>query len=184
MASRDEHLIECYSTSGSREALEELVNRHVGLVRGLIYPMILDHSTTDDLTQEVFLKAIRSLKMFEGRAAFSTWLGQIAMNTLNSHLARHGRSPVVFRAELPEPVAGAMAAAQATEHDELNQEIEAALQALSPKLRAAIVLTCLQDKTPREAARIEHCSTATMYWRVHEARKHLKRRLARYLTDD
>lgn len=184
LASRDEELIHSYRTSGSREALEELVSRHIGKIRGLIYPMILDHAATDDLTQDVFLKAIRSLESFEGRAAFSTWLCRIAMNTLNSHLARRSRSPVVFQAEVPEPVAGTSAAEQVAVHCELNQEIKTALESLSPKLRGAIALTCLQGKSAREAARIEGCTAATMYWRIHEARKNLKTLLARHLNDE
>jgi RNA polymerase sigma-70 factor (ECF subfamily) len=184
LTSQDEELIQCYRTSGSREALEELVSRHIGKVRGLIYPMILDHAATDDLTQDVFLKAIRSLNSFEGRSAFSTWLCRIAMNTLNSHLARRSRSPVVFQDEVPEPVAGTSAAEQLAVHGETHREIETALKSLSPKLRAAIVLTCLQGKTAGEAARIEGCSAATMYWRIHEARKNLKHLLARHLTHE
>lgn len=184
LASRDEELIHSYRTDGSRAALEELVSRHIGKIRGLIYPMILDHAATDDLTQDVFLKAIRSLESFQGRAAFSTWLCRIAMNTMNSYLARRSRSPVVFQADVPEPVAGASVAEQVAVQCELNQEIKTALESLSPKLRAAIVLTCLQGKSAGEAARIEGCSSATMYWRVHEARKNLKHLLARHLTHE
>jgi RNA polymerase sigma-70 factor (ECF subfamily) len=146
--------------------------------------MILDHAATDDLTQEVFFKAIRSLSSFEGRATFSTWLCRIAMNTSNSYLARRSRSPVVFQAEVPELEAGKSAAEQVAVQCELKQEIETALASLSPKLRAAIVLTCLQGKSAREAAGIEGCSTATMYWRIHEARKNLKHCLARRLAHE
>ena len=62
-----------------------------------------------------------------------------------------------------------------------DQQIAAALASLSAKLRAAIVLTGLQQLSPDEAAELEGCSVATMYWRIHEARRLLEQRLAEYL---
>ena len=65
-------------------------------------------------------------------------------------------------------------------NDEVLAEVDRALRDLSPKLRAAIVLTAIQQLSPSEAAGVENCSTATMYWRVHQARKLLKQRLERH----
>jgi RNA polymerase sigma-70 factor (ECF subfamily) len=52
-----------------------------------------------------------------------------------------------------------------------------AIAELSPKLRAAAVLVLIEELDPAEAARIEGCSRATIYWRLHEARKRLARSL-------
>jgi RNA polymerase sigma-70 factor (ECF subfamily) len=179
----DEELIDCYRHSGQNQALEELVNRYLGKVRGIVYPMVLDPTLADDLTQEVFLRALRGLGGFDGRARFSTWLYRVTINAVHSFLARQRRSPVMFCAELPPclpppaelPDAAAMRA-------ELETAIEAALRDLPPKLRAAIVLTVMEQLDVGEAARIEGCTRATMYWRIHEARKRLKQRLERYLS--
>ena len=65
---------------------------------------------------------------------------------------------------------------------ELNGAITAAIGSLSPALRAAVVLTTLQGLGVHEAAKIEGCTTATMYWRIHKARNILKKRLEKYLT--
>lgn len=65
---------------------------------------------------------------------------------------------------------------------ELETEIESALGELPPKLRSAIVLTKIQELDIREAAAIERCSAATIYWRIHRARKLLEQRLDRYLS--
>jgi RNA polymerase sigma-70 factor (ECF subfamily) len=64
---------------------------------------------------------------------------------------------------------------------ELEAEIAAALADLTPKLRAALVLTTLHGLGVAEAARIEGCGLPTLYWRIHQARKELRKRLARYL---
>ncbi len=65
---------------------------------------------------------------------------------------------------------------------ELNDAITTAVVSLTPTLRAAVVLTMLQGLGVREAANIEGCTAATMYWRVHKARKILKKQLERHLT--
>lgn len=179
--SSDAELLEDYRASGDSSVLGILIRRHVGLVRGTIFPMVVDESVTDDLTQEVFLKAVRGIHGFEGRASFSTWLCRIAVNTTQSFLSRQGRSPVSFCSEIPDP-AGGDAPDQVAVHCELKQEIEMAIEELSPKLRAAISLISIQGRTVEEAAEIQQCSTSTMYWRIHEARKQLKNRLARHLS--
>jgi len=69
----DEQLIACYRESGRAEALDTLTERYLGRVRAMIYPMVLDKTLADDLTQEVFLRAFRGLPSFDGRAQFSTW---------------------------------------------------------------------------------------------------------------
>ena len=49
-------------------ALEELIRRHVPKVRAMIFQMVLDHNTADDLTQETLLRAVRGIGAFEGRS--------------------------------------------------------------------------------------------------------------------
>ena len=92
----DEELVASYRDCGQREALAELTERHLGKVRAMIYPMVLDRASTDDLTQEVFLRAFRGLAGFNGRVQFSTWLYRVAMNTVHSFLDRRRRSPVAY----------------------------------------------------------------------------------------
>ena len=182
MTSRDEELIYRYRSTGCKGSLDELVSLHVAKVRAIVFPMVLDDAAADDLTQDVLLRVFRSLSSFDGRSQFTTWLYRIAMNVAYSYLRRSGRSPVVFRAEVPETSVAQSSPEQTAVQNEMEQDIEMALAALSPKLRAAIVLTCLNGKSASEAADIERCSTATMYGRVHEARKQLEQRLARHLT--
>ena len=178
----DEHLVASYQDSGQREALDELTERHLGTVRAMIYPMVLDKTLADDLTQEVFLRAFRGLASFDGRSRFSTWLYRVTMNTAHSFLARHCRSPVDFRAKLPERCETSSEHPElAAMQGELESAVETGLRDLPPKLRAAIVLIAIERMEVGEAARIEGCTRATMYWRLHEARKRLKRRLKGHL---
>ncbi len=164
---------------GAGEGAEELMRRHLRRVRGMMYQMALNHADADDLTQEVFIRAWRGLAGFRGGASFSTWLHRIAINCAMSFLGRRARRAAAPLEAAPEPAAPCgdrpdVRAAAA----ELDGRIRAALEKLTPKLRAAIVLTVLQDYSLPEAARVEGCALATMYWRVHEARRLLKLSLA------
>ena len=178
----DEELIEVFKKSGDTPVLDELVRRHVGKVRAIIYPMVLNSSDADDLTQEVFLRAIRGIAQFNGESRFSTWLYRVTMNTVKTFLDRRSRSPVDSDMEPPEPTDSRDGEPdRVAMMTELNRAVTEALTELSPPLRAAVVLTKLQGHCIRDAAQIEGCSTATMYWRVHEARKILRGLLAKYL---
>ena len=64
---------------------------------------------------------------------------------------------------------------------ELDRHVKAALDRLSPHLRSALVLTVLQGLPAKDVATIEDCPTATIYWRVHQARRQLRKMLAEFL---
>ena len=149
----------------------------------MISQMVINDADADDLTQEVFLRAIRGINGFQGKSRLSTWLYRIAMNTVHDFLRGQNRPQPApgevledladLRASTPERLAIA---------GELNNAISAAVGSLPPTLRAAVVLTILQGLRVHEAAEIEGCTAATMYWRIHKARKILKKRLEEYLT--
>ena len=149
----------------------------------MVFPMVLNHAVADDLTQEVFLRAIRGLNGFRAEAKFSTWLFRIAWNVVRDEVSRRETQDAVITCEL-EPVTpvGDQPDRIALQR-ELDQRIAAELAGLTPKLRAALVLTSLQQVSVDEAAELEGCSTSTMYWRIHEARRVLQERLAKYFDD-
>jgi len=70
----DEHLLGKYAESGELRYFDLLVRRHIGKVRAMIYPMVLNDADADELTQEVFLRVVGSIQGFKGQSAFSTWL--------------------------------------------------------------------------------------------------------------
>ena len=179
----DEQLADSYRRERNKEDLDLLLGRYVGRLRGIIHGMVLNQNDADDLTQEVFLRAIRGLDQFNGRSKFSTWMYRVAINTTHRFLQRRARSPVRETTALNEP-----SNPRGREPDrkamqaEMQGEITAGLAELSPPLRAAMALMTLEGMSAEQAAEIEGCSTGTMYWRVHEARKILKTRLAKYLS--
>jgi RNA polymerase sigma-70 factor (ECF subfamily) len=178
----DEELIGAFRESGDARILSGLVREHVPRVRTMIFRMVLNESDADDLTQEVFLRAFRGIAKFRGTSMFSTWLYQIAMNATRSFLSQRKRP----RPMPEEMLADQTDATSATPEQlaiagELDGAVTAAIGSLPAHLRAAVVLTILQGMDVREAAKIERCATATMYWRVHKARNILKKLLEKHL---
>ena len=173
----DIQLIENYAETGEIKHFDDLVRRHIGKVRAMIYPMVNNHADADEITQEVFLRAFRGIHGFKRKARFSSWLYRISTNTTHSFLRARMRNPIQHHEEPPERLVQTGSPSAELAGKELSAEIEKALSELSPKLRSAIVLVGIEGMGTGEAAKIEGCVTATMYWRVHEARRLLKKRL-------
>jgi RNA polymerase sigma-70 factor (ECF subfamily) len=83
-----DQMIVAQIVSGQKELFRLLVNRHERAVYGMGLSFFRNTEDAADFTQEVFLKAYRSLSRFEGRSRFSTWLYKIAYNTAVNSIAR------------------------------------------------------------------------------------------------
>jgi len=178
----DEQLAAAYQRSGETSLLEELARRHLPKVSSLVSQIVLEPSAAEDVTQETFLRAFRRLDSFRGDSQFGTWLYRVALNTAYSHQKRRARSPVEYHGGLHEFDTAGTSPDGRMLRAELDGQVRAALSELSPKLRAAIVLTSIHGLKAAEAAEVEGCTIATMYWRIHKARKLLHRRLKDYLS--
>ncbi len=177
----DEQLVANYLDGGDQDALARLIDRNLDHVRRIVYPMVLNHADTDDVVQEVFVRVVKGLGSFRRDAQFSTWLRRVTMNTVYRFLQQQRRRP-----QGSEMVCGSEAPCefqpeQAALRGELDEAIRCALGELSPELRGALVMTVFEGVAPAELAAIEGCSRTTVYWRVHRARRALKKRLQNWL---
>src|SRR6202047_3268204 len=87
---------------GDKEAYEELVHRHQHRVFSVAGGILRRREDVEDIGQQVFLKAYFSIKRFDQRAAFSTWLYKITVNECWDLLRKKKVRPLVFEAELSE----------------------------------------------------------------------------------
>jgi RNA polymerase sigma-70 factor (ECF subfamily) len=169
--------------AGDGLALQQLVDRHLPAVSNYCFQLALNRAAAEDLAQETFLRAIRSLASFRGAAAFRTWLFTIASNLAKSRLTSQARERAVGDGDIEQ-----LSLAQHDPPDrsllqgELAEEMEAALHELPLTLRSALVLSVVHEVPPQEIAVMEGCAVNTIYWRIHEARKILKRRLQQWTT--
>jgi len=181
LSTSDEQLIAKYQSTRSLADLDELIERHLGRVRNLAYRVVLCTTTADDITQDVFIKVMRNAHTYRGQARFSTWLYRITINTAKEYLRKQSHVKKLLDSNQATNDRQNEQPDQSAMHAEMVTEIKQALAKLSVKLRTAIVLTAMEDLSMKEAAAIEGCSTATMHWRIHQARKQFKQLLHRYL---
>src|SRR5262245_13570593 len=77
--------------AGDINAFEGIVRRWQHRLVSLAWRFCRDRAMAEDMAQEVFVKAFRSLQSFRGESAFSTWLVSIAVNTCRSRLRAEGQ---------------------------------------------------------------------------------------------
>ncbi len=131
--------------AGSASDLEALFRAYWPRAFRAAYLVVHDAAAAEDIAQEAFLAAVRSLDRFDRRRPFGPWLHRIVVNRAIDHA--RGRA-LRAEAELGDEHASPAPAAP------LDGDLLAALAALSPEQRAVIVLRHLLGYTPGEIARL------------------------------
>ena len=175
---------------GDRSAFDLLVVKYQSRVASIVGRYVYDRQEVMDLTQETFVKAFRAIERFRGDSAFYTWLYRIAVNTAKNFLdARYRR-----------PQSGADAAEaenfedgfrlrddaspeQLLHRDQLQRELEAAIDALPEELRSAFLLREYDGLSYDDIAGILECPIGTVRSRIFRARESVDRHLGPLLND-
>ncbi len=144
---------------GDEEAFRELVERHSTDVFRLAYRLTGSRENAEDVVQEAFLKAYRSLHRFDGRSSFGTWLHRIAANCALDLLRRVERQER-SRQETPEAEDGGdpfdriesdePGPLRHTLSSEVERRLAAGLGALTPMERTAFVLRHFEERSIAE----------------------------------
>jgi RNA polymerase sigma-70 factor (ECF subfamily) len=171
------------SLAGNDAAYALLVGRYQQMIHAVTYRMTGSFSDAEDLAQDTFVRAFHELKHFRGEAKFSTWLCRIAMNLSLNWRSREGRRSEVHNRWADDAYSQPAHSAEQGETDAVSEKVQAALNRLPAKQRAAMVLTVYEGLNHAEAARALGCSEATISWRVFAARNKLKRWLAPAVSD-
>lgn len=177
--------------AGDYSGYEELVRRYQRRIYALVYNMTGHKQDAEDMVQEVFVKAYRSLGGFKGDSSFYTWIYRIATNRTINFLKKRKRriSDVslddVDQAAERDPALVELRARETPIRDialtELQKRLNAALQTLSEDHRTVVVLHDIQGLPHSEIAGIMNCSEGTVRSRLFYARKQLQRELADYM---
>jgi RNA polymerase sigma-70 factor (ECF subfamily) len=157
--------------AGSLPDLEALFKDHWPRAYRAAYLVVHDGAAAEDIAQEAFLSAIRTLDRFDRRRPFGPWLHRIVVNrAIDWARAR------ALRAEVGEP-ALELAAGESVDGTTYSQPVLAALAELSPEHRAVIVLRHLLEYTPGEIARILELPRGTVNSRLRRGLDELAARL-------
>ncbi|HIW90096.1 MAG TPA: RNA polymerase sigma factor SigE [Candidatus Corynebacterium avicola] len=164
---------------GDMPTWAELVTEHADSVYRLAYRLSGDPQDAEDLTQDTFMRAFRSLKTYRP-GTFSGWLHRITTN-LFLDMVRH-RATIRMEA-LPENydrVEGTRSGPErAFEMNNLDPALQRALDDLSPEFRVAVVLCDGLDMTYEEIADTLGLKMGTVRSRIHRARTQLRQSLER-----
>lgn len=161
---------------GDRQAFDALIRRYYDYVSGFLLKTTADETLSEDLTQETFLKMIRSIETFDpgGKASFGTWLITIAKNCYIDHLRRN-RIYLEDIESLPLEDTRSMA-------DEVERKLEyervlAAMESLPPEQALAIRLKYVEDMTLAQIAEQVGVQPKTIKSRIHDGTVKLRKRL-------
>lgn len=164
------------AAKGDRMAMQALVSAHSPAIYRLAYRMLNRAEDAEDVTQEAFLRAWKTLPGWKPNAKLSTWLYRVTLNLCYDRL-RKPREPLF--AEPPEtadaPTARPDAALQASQ---TRAAIETAIAALPARQRAALTLTALEGHSNKATAELMNLSVSAMESLLARARRQLKKTLA------
>lgn len=183
MNREDEKVLIRRCRGGEMEAFGELVDEYKTRIYATAFRILGNHADADDLSQEAFLKAYRSLGRFRGESGFYTWVYKIVTNLcLNYRKINMRRKMYSFdenigdslsRKGKEDPLPG--------EGQETRAAIFQALDSLGESFRIAMDLVIFQGLSHREAAEVAGCSEGTISWRIFKARQELRGQLAAYI---
>jgi RNA polymerase sigma factor (sigma-70 family) len=154
---------------------DEIVREHSARVYRLAYRLTGNQHDAEDLTQEVFVRVFRSLSSYTP-GTFEGWLHRITTNLFLDMVRRRQRIRFEgFADDAPERLRGREPSpAQAYDDRHLDGDIQAALDALAPEYRAAVVLCDIEGLSYEEIAATLGVKMGTVRSRIHRGRAQLR----------
>ena len=175
-----EELLLQRAKDGDQAAFGELVTLYEKKVYALTLRMCKHPEDAAEAAQEAFLAAWQGLKFFRGEASFSTWLYRLASNACVDLLRRESRhrtaaGPSLNDEEVYLDVADSAPSPHTiAESNELKQQIEEGLRALSPEHREVLVLREIHQLSYDEIAQTLSLDSGTVKSRISRGRKQLR----------
>src|SRR5213594_4385128 len=164
-----------------KEAFEELVRRHQHRVFAVAGGILRRREDVEDIAQQVFVKAYFSLKRFDQRAAFSTWLYKITVNECWDLLRKKKVRPLLYKGDLSEEQARQVISSAEKSRDlpdiserlEARQRVERLLEGLDERDRLMLILKEVEGFSIEEIAEVLDLNANTVKVRLFRARRRL-----------
>jgi len=168
---------------GDQRAWDDIVRLYWRKVFNVAYKFVGRQDEAEDLTQDIFLKLFKSLKTFDRRANFSTWLISVSRNLCIDHYRSMRREHDVVTHDvdvvtLARP-SGLDSPQVALEQRDRVALLRAALDKLAPSLRTAVMLRDIQELSYQEIAEKLDVPEGTVKSRINRGRTELARQIAR-----
>jgi RNA polymerase sigma-70 factor, ECF subfamily len=171
---------------GREAAFRELVRRYERPVFSLIFRMVRDSATAEDLAQDAFIKVLNHIDKYRPEFKFSSWIFKIANNVAIDHLRRrqletvsvsgspHAASQAEVEATSFELAGSGETALEELEARELGSAIEQAIGRLRPEYRSCIMLRHVEGRSYEEIAATLDLPLGTVKTYIHRARIELR----------
>jgi RNA polymerase sigma-70 factor (ECF subfamily) len=171
--------------ANDKEAYEELIKRHQQRVFAVAAGILRRHEDIEDIAQQVFVKAYFSLKRFDGRAAFSTWLYRITLNECWDLLRKKKVRPLLYESDLSEEQAQRVADSGSDgagpdirQRLENQQRVEQLLEGLEERDKLMLILKEVEGFSIEEIAEVLDLNANTVKVRLFRARGRVVRKAA------
>jgi RNA polymerase sigma-70 factor (ECF subfamily) len=163
--------------AGNEAAIEMFVRQYETGIFRLALSIVGDHAEANEIMQETFIAALRSLPSYEEKKSFKAWLYTIALNLSRSHLRKRkaierlrNTLTSLFRIEtqkqtLPE---------ESVIQNDRQAEVWKALNKLDEPFRTVVVLRYFHELSVAEISEILSVNEGTIHSRLHKARERLR----------
>jgi RNA polymerase sigma-70 factor, ECF subfamily len=179
-------------TTGDRDqshllarTLESLVHEHSRLVYRIAFAVLRSHHDAEDATQETFMRVLRYSSKLDQVEDPKTWLARIAWRVAVDRSKRRGAQREIPLEDpenpIPEVASNAIAADETALGSQVSSILEKLIAALPAKLREPLILSTIDEMTPREIAATLAINEAAVRSRVFRARQILKEKLTQQL---
>lgn len=158
--------------NGDSVAMAYMVKEYRPVVERFLYQFGVSPNDIADVTQQVFIKVVRSLKKFKG-GTFTTWLYKIALNASKDHfrkMKREKEKVVLMKSQL---------VTQNHWSSPENETLHEAIQQLDEKYKTPIILYYFHDLSYEEVADVLSCPIGSIKTRLHRGKQNLKEVLNR-----
>jgi RNA polymerase sigma-70 factor (ECF subfamily) len=164
------------------EMLEALVREHSRLVYRIAYAVLRRHHDAEDATQETFIRVLRYSPKLAAVNDPKTWLARIAWRVAVDRSKQRGRTREIPLGDPEKPIADVASsdtpADQSVHGTQVSAALERMIATLPEKLREPLILSTIEEMSPREVAATLGINEAAVRSRVFRARQILREKLA------
>lgn len=175
MKMADDQTLVRRARNGDSTAFGRLLRRHDSNLRGVVWSVVKNPTAVDDILQNAYEKAFRSIGDFKGESTLSTWLHSICYRAAIDHIRRERLRTHSDLAVLDD-VATAISVSEAAL---ARVDLKAALDMLDPETRSMLLMTAAMGFSYDEVAEITGVARGTVASKVARARSALREELDR-----
>jgi RNA polymerase sigma-70 factor (ECF subfamily) len=179
--------------SGDQEELTKMVNQYSDSIYRVALRMLNNSTEAEDVLQETFIKALRSIEKFEGRSSLSTWLYRIAVNEALMVIRKQKPEVAIMQDDFSEDDNEGISISQIVdwcclpESELLSNEtrvlLNEAIQKLPENLRSVFILRDIEGLSIYETAQALDLTETNVKTRLLRARMKLREELSIYFSD-